>query len=33
MLLDPVPADTERLARIRAVLQTELDARDRSRPG
>ena len=29
VLLDPVPADPERLARIRAVLQVELDARDR----
>lgn len=32
-LLDPVPADTERLARIRAVLQTELDAQARPPAG
>ena len=31
VLLDPVPADAERLARIRAVLQTQIDEQGRSR--
>ena len=30
-LLDPVPADAERLARIRAVLQAEIDGQARRR--
>ena len=33
LLLEPVPVDHERLARIRAVLQAQIDERERAAPG
>jgi xylulokinase len=33
VLLDPMPADSERLTRIRAVLETQLDAQRRAKAG